>query len=524
MAYATRLIQPNEQNPNTVYLLPGVYSKELNNQFFPVAIQSNTNLLGAGETPADVMIGEEWNLNTVSIWFADNVEVGFFHMKRNDVYNEQTMGMNRCQNVKVRDVDFGEAHTDYPGLLISRSETIEIANCNFHNIIGYYGDFECLRTYRSEVHVNNIIINNNTSTSDDGHVSGIDFGDCTITANNIIVTNNYQDYPGVLVQYGNTGNSSPGEYLKLSNFLMYNNTSSDNTLPLAIFFNKYDHSYISNMTIAHNSGPTGILRLAGDYTIRNSIMYNPDASYEAHIWSPSSGESNPTYSNIDINYCLIRNGESGMSGADNPNNTLTWGEHNFDTDPLFRGDVTGDIPVGDFRWLQLTENSPCVDAGTPDTLGMNIPTVDIGGNTRVWGGIIDMGAWEYNATPNNEETVPAQPRSIVVSHFPNPVILNSDKSGCAFIEFTLPKKPIEKPTLEIYNIRGQKVRSIRITQSLSALVRSAGLSTEEKQSGEKYSQIWDCRDDNRKLVTSGIYFYKVRSEGKEALGKIMVLK
>jgi hypothetical protein len=51
IAYATRLIQPNEQDQNTVYLLPGIYSKDLNNQFFPVSVQSNSKLLGAGETP-----------------------------------------------------------------------------------------------------------------------------------------------------------------------------------------------------------------------------------------------------------------------------------------------------------------------------------------------------------------------------------------------------------------------------------------------------------------------------------------
>jgi hypothetical protein len=480
--------------------------------------------LGVGESPEEVVIGEEWNLNKISAMFVDNVELGCFHMKHNNVYNEDTMHINYCQDITIRDIDFGEAQTNKPGLYIARSERIEVINCSFHDIVGYNGNFRCLYTYTSDVYLNNVIINDNTSTSDDGNVSGFDFDDCTIIGNNIIVTNNYQDYPGILVQYSNTANNSPGENIILSNFLMYNNTSTDSSQPLLVFVNRYDHSYISNMTIAHNTGPTGVLRLAGDYTVRNSILHNPDAGRELTIWEPSSGDSNPIYSNIDADYNLIRGGVNSVIGADNPNNTLIWGSHNLDADPMFRGDVTGDIPAGDFRWLQLTENSPCVDAGTPDTLGMNLPSVDIGGNTRVWGGIIDMGAWEYNATPNDEETVPAPPDNIVVSHFPNPVILNSDKSGCAFIEFTLPKKPIEKPTLEIYNIKGQKVRSIKITQSLSQLVRSAGLSTEEKQSGEKYSQIWDCRDDNRRLVTSGIYFYKVRSEGKEALGKMMVLK
>ncbi len=68
------------------------------------------------------------------------------------------------------------------------------------------------------------------------------------------------------------------------------------------------------------------------------------------------------------------------------------------------------------------------------------------------------------------------------------------------------------------------MRDIKITQSFSQLVRSAGLSSEDKQSGEYYSQVWDCRDNNRKSVASGIYFYRVKSEGQEAIGKMMVVK
>jgi hypothetical protein len=294
---------------------------------------------------------------------------------------------------------------------------------------------------------------------------------------------------------------------------------------MVIFGSRYEECFINNITIAYNSGPTVITRFGGDYTIRNSIIYNPEGAGDMEIWVPANGDSNPLWSNVDIDYSIVRNGLAGVSGADNPNNNVTWGSHNIDTNPLFRGDVEGNIPVGDPRWVQLSEFSPCVNAGTPDTLGINLPANDITGNPRIWDGIIDMGAHEYNPTVDNEEnTIPVLAEGISVSHFPNPVFINGDKSGCAFIEFTLPKKPIEKPTLEIYNIKGQKVRNIKITQSFSQLVRSAGLSSEDKQSGEYYSQVWDCKDDHCKPVSSGIYFYKVSSEGKEALGKMMILK
>ncbi|MDP8232611.1 MAG: choice-of-anchor Q domain-containing protein [Candidatus Zophobacter franzmannii] len=373
--------------------------------------------------------------------------------------------------------------------------------------------------------INNLIVDSIYNNYEYGYISGIDLDDSSVTANNIIVTNNHQDYPGVIVQYANTASDSPGGNLNLSNFLMYNNTSTDNTQPMAIFINRYDPSYLNNMTIANNTSSSRVLRLNGDFTMRNSILYNPQAGSEMHLWDLFAGDPNPIYSNVDIDYCLIRNGESEIDGADHPQNSLTWGNHNIDTNPLFRGDVEGDIPVGDPRWLQLTPNSPCVNAGTPDTLGMNLPALDITGNPRVWDNIIDMGAHEYNPTVDNTENIqPALSNQIVVSHFPNPVTPNGKNSNVAFIEFSLQKKPIDKPTLEIFNIKGQKIRSIKITQSFSQLVRSAGLSSEEKQSGEYYSQVWDCKDNNRKQVASGIYFYKVSSGGDSAIGKMMVIK
>ncbi len=524
IAFATRLIQPNEQNPNTVFILPGTYSKELNNQIFPIAVQSNTKLLGSGNQPTEVTIGDEWALNTIAIRYASNVEVGNLKMIRNNQEDEYNMLVSRSEDISIRDIDFGDFHSDRPGILVHLSDTIDVNNCSFRNITGYNGEFTCLRTYESTVIINNIVLTNNNSSSINGHVSIIDFDDSPITANNIVIANNTHNSPGVMFQYGNIEDSGLNGSLELSNMLMYNNLSTSNTLPMMIIMNNYEHNYLNNVTIAMNNGSLSVLRIAGDFTIRNSILYNHESPREIEVWDNFAGDPNPIYSNIDIDYSLIRNGESEIIGFDNEHNTLTWGNHNIDTDPLFRGDVHGDVELEDIRWVQLTQGSPCVNAGTPDTLGMNLPTVDIAGNPRVWDNIIDMGAYEYNPTPNSDETAPRPPATIQVSHFPNPVTPNDNNGKVAFIEFTLPKKPIEKPTLEIFNIKGQKVRDLKITQSFSQLVRSAGLSSEDKQTGEHYSKIWDCKDNNRKIVASGIYFYKVSCEGEEAIGRMMVIK
>jgi hypothetical protein len=524
IAYATRIIEPDEENPNTVWLMPGVYSQELNNQFFPVAIQSHTKLLGAGEGPEDVVIGDEWNINTIKIGFGTDIEAGNWSMIHGTEEAIYTFDVTRSTDILIRDIDMGDTAAELAGILASYSQ-LAIENCRVHDISSV-DNFMSLDTYESDVVLNNIIIDNTDNSAHDmSFVSCINWGNSSITANNIIVTNNYMSDSGPIVQYSYSAISDEERYLYLNNFLFYDNYVNDNSMAMIIFSNHFGNNEVNNMTIANNDGHTSAVRFCGDFVMRNSILYNPLIPNEMHLWEPPSGDTDPTFSNVDVDYCLIRNGESGVGGANNPGNTLTWGEHNLDTDPLFRGDVVGDIEAGDYRWVQLSENSPCINAGTPDTLGMNLPSVDIDGRSRIWGDIIDMGAWEYYPGDANEDNeVPSPPYNIVVSHFPNPVFLNGNNSGSAFIEFTLPQKPVKQPTLEIFNIRGQKVRSIKITQSFSQLVRSAGLSSEEKQSGEYYSQVWDCRDDHRKPVDSGIYFYKVSSDGKSAIGKMMVLK
>jgi len=79
----------------------------------------------------------------------------------------------------------------------------------------------------------------------------------------------------------------------------------------------------------------------------------------------------------------------------NNNGTINWLEGNIDEDPQFIG--------GDPFSYQLTENSPCIDAGNPNTTGLNLPPYDLAGNPRISGGIIDMGVYEWQDTTRVDE-------------------------------------------------------------------------------------------------------------------------
>jgi hypothetical protein len=87
-----------------------------------------------------------------------------------------------------------------------------------------------------------------------------------------------------------------------------------------------------------------------------------------------------------------------------------------------------------------------------------------------------------------------------LTSFPNPF------NPTTTINYSL--KENSKVSLEIYNIKGQKVKQL-VSDQLSA--------------GE-HSIIWDGRDSNSNRVGSGIYFYKI-SVGKEtAMKKMLLLK
>ncbi len=75
----------------------------------------------------------------------------------------------------------------------------------------------------------------------------------------------------------------------------------------------------------------------------------------------------------------------------------------------------------------------------------------------------------------------------------------------------------ENTRIEIYNLKGQKVKSLFVTS------RGSEGSTEGR--GEtNYSVIWNGKGQNNQAVASGIYFYKLRSGDIEISRKMLLLK
>ena len=137
------------------------------------------------------------------------------------------------------------------------------------------------------------------------------------------------------------------------------------------------NNIINCNSTSHSSPAGGGISVVGGHPtlINNTITSNND--YGIYY----------SYGSITTDYCNVWDNEFGNYYSCSP------GIGCISENPLFV-----DVSSFDFHFQ---ENSSCIDAGTPDTTGMNLPPYDIDGNPRVVDGngdglaIIDMGCYEY---------------------------------------------------------------------------------------------------------------------------------
>jgi len=114
-----------------------------------------------------------------------------------------------------------------------------------------------------------------------------------------------------------------------------------------------------------------------------------------------------------------------------------------------------------------------------------------------------MGCYEYGSIPyvdNDDPFVPSLTDRITATNYPNPF------NPSTTIAFSLPLAG--RTTLDIYNLKGQKVRSL-----LHARLSSG-----------EHKAVWDGTNDNNQPVSSGIYFYRVCCADQAFTGKMILAK
>jgi predicted outer membrane repeat protein len=197
-----------------------------------------------------------------------------------------------------------------------------------------------------------------------------------------------------------------------------------------------------NNTIAYNTcGSYG-----GAFYCKDSI--NPKV-YNTIIWGNQAPVGSQVYlwdtdAQASFYHCNIQEGWEGFEGSGSGGAFVGEYINNIDADPLFENSAQGNY--------HLTNASPCIDAGTPDTTGLMIPETDLGGELRMVGTHIDMGAYENPFTTN----LPASDKfydAVFYPPFPNPA-----KSSVTFSFYLLQPSEV---TLTIINATGQTVKTIQ---------------------------------------------------------------
>ncbi|PLX00788.1 MAG: hypothetical protein C0591_00645, partial [Marinilabiliales bacterium] len=248
--------------------------------------------------------------------------------------------------------------------------------------------------------IQNAIISNNTASEKGG---GIFLTQSNPILNNVIITGNSADKGGGI--------------------------HSDNSNPVI-----QNTSLADNNSVSNYSG--GIYCVGGSYiNLINSVLWNnsPTQIFIQGVYAQN---------NEAISYSDIQDGEDGIviSGT----GILDWQEGNINEGPMFLR--SGDHPY------QINDYSPCIDAGTPDTTGLNFPEFDIAGNPRFVNNRIDMGAYEWNMFVGVEEPDPDETETAKVSIYPNPL------NDHLFIDFELENET--NITLEICNVTGKRMKAL----------------------------------------------------------------
>jgi hypothetical protein len=159
---------------------------------------------------------------------------------------------------------------------------------------------------------------------------------------------------------------------------------------------------ITNCTFSGNSAENGGAirnRRESHSTLLNCILWDNTATQGDNInlalysWAGKTDTAGAT-----IRYSDAQGGEIAVHVE--PGCTLNWGTRNINADPWF---VDADGPDNVFGTeddnLRLLDGSPCIDAG--NNLAIPPPVLkDSDGNQRIVGGIVDMGAYEFQGGPN----------------------------------------------------------------------------------------------------------------------------
>jgi len=427
------------------------------------------------------------------------------------------------ENVVIKNNEFMNAEASYGGAIVSYEvDSLLVNNNTFENNFGQKGaaiylnannnaiidstDFitnesgsmggalfskNCLNLF-----INHNYFNSNIAENGAAAYFSADSVAYQVDVNNSVFENNSADqYGGGIYSLSQTGsiknsifhgnNSIRGGGVALEgssdfeteNCLFIGNSVIGNTGFGGGFYVYDSDCSITNCTFSENYAQnygSGAMVYSGTLNIHNSIL-----------WADSiAPEITKLNSDVEVTYCNVQDGYQGTG--------------NIEINPEF-------VDPDQMNY-ELASTSSCIDTGCNDYV---ICDNDLAGNERIWDGdddgeaIVDMGCYEYGAPPVSiDEPQENEPVLLSVKNYPNPFTVQETMN----IEFALAQP--QNIEISVYNILGQKVKNI----------------TEKYFSQGNYTVKWNGKNKDAQKVSSGIYFYKIKTDNSSFVRKMLLIR
>ena len=353
---------------DTIILADGTYKTTDDGEgvFIYLSTESNTLTLQGSNADNTIISG-------------DNTHRVFHHIS-----SSSEVALNALTLNKLSFAD-GTTDTNSYGAGVFTAHDVVVLGCIFKNNHGVWGGG--LRVFGQFTSITNSQFLNNSANGSWGNGGGVSTQSGIVTVTNSEFISNSSSDRGA----GISQNASGNDYnLLVEGTTFKNNTSSSrggaihSTAP----------SIIKNSIFIGNSSPKGGALNSSKTTVLNSIFQSNTNTLYVH--SSMTNVVNSIFDG-DVNYSIGGSGNALVSIYNSFFDPSSLSLIAFEENNIFSGVNLGfvDAVNGDYH---LTDSSDLVNVGTIDVEGIVFPETDMDGNSRVSGGAIDIGPYEFSTT------------------------------------------------------------------------------------------------------------------------------